>query len=57
VDGKDKLLLSKWDFICKYAGNKKAKKNIGMDVKKWDWYYSKVFKHAKNKKIACFSQS
>jgi len=48
VDGNDKLFLSKWDFICKHASSKEAKKNIGTNVKNWVWYYSRVSKHAKN---------
>ncbi len=42
-------MLLKWDFLCKHAHRKKIKKNIGIDVKKGDWYYSKVSRHAKNK--------
>jgi hypothetical protein len=48
VEGKDKLLLPKWDSFRKHAGCKKAKKNTRIDVKKGDWYYSKDSKHAKN---------
>jgi hypothetical protein len=30
VDGKDKLLLSQWDFVCKHVGSKKAKRILGL---------------------------
>jgi hypothetical protein len=36
VDGKDKLLVSKWDSFCKHVGHKKALKNVGSSVKKRD---------------------
>jgi hypothetical protein len=42
VEGKDKVLFAKWDFLAKHAGHKKAAKDIGIDVKKGDWYYSKA---------------
>jgi len=48
---KDKLLLPKWDFLCKHAGRKKTKKNIRTNVKKGHWYYSEDYKHAKNHKL------
>jgi hypothetical protein len=51
VEGKDKLLLPKWDSLCKHAVHKNAKKTIRTDVKKADWYYSKDSKHAKNHKL------
>jgi hypothetical protein len=51
VKRKDNLVLPKWDFLNKHAHCKNIKKNIGIDVKKGDWYYSKVSGHAKNKKI------
>jgi hypothetical protein len=38
-------------LLCKHASRKKAKKSIGTNVKKGDWYYSKDFKHAKNHKL------
>ncbi len=47
-------MFLKWDFFCKHAHRKKTKKNIGTNVKKWDWYYSKVSRHAKNKKLFTF---
>jgi hypothetical protein len=47
MEGKDQLLLPKWDSLYKHASHKKPKKNIGIDVKKGDWYYSKVSRHAK----------
>jgi hypothetical protein len=48
VEGKDKVLFAKWDFLVKHAGHRMATKDIGIDVKKGDYYYSKVCKHAKN---------
>ncbi len=44
---KDKLLILKWDSLCKRVGQKKAKKNIGL-MKKGEWYYTKSCKHVKN---------
>jgi hypothetical protein len=49
VKRKDNLVLPNWDFFHKHAHCKNTKKNIGIDVKKGDWYYSKVSRHAKNK--------
>jgi hypothetical protein len=54
VEGTNKLLFPKWDYLYKHVGCKKVEKNIRIDVKKRDWYYSKVSKHAKNKKNICF---
>ncbi len=48
VDGKDKLLLAKWDSFYIHVGHKKVEKNIMTNVKKKIWYYFKYFKHAKN---------
>ncbi len=48
MEGKDKFLFPKWDFLCKQVGYKKFDKNIGINVKKGDWCYLKVYKHAKN---------
>ncbi len=36
VDGKDKLLPTKWDSFCNHVGLKKAENNIGTNVKKKD---------------------
>jgi hypothetical protein len=36
VEGKDKVLSVKWDFLAKYASRRKAAKDIGTDVKKGD---------------------
>jgi len=47
VEGKDQLLLPKWDSLYKHASHEKLENNIGIDVKKGDWYYSKVSRHAK----------
>ncbi len=41
-------------FFCKHVRRKKVEKNIGTNVRKRDWYYSKVSKHAKNKKLLAF---
>jgi hypothetical protein len=51
VEGKHTLLALKWDSFYKHASCKKVHKNIGNNVKKGDWYYSKVFRHAKNQKL------
>jgi hypothetical protein len=40
---KNKLLAPKWAFRYKHACCKKADNNIEIDMKKGDWYYSKVF--------------
>ncbi len=42
------MLFIKWDFLAKHVGHRKSTKDIGIDVKKGDWYYFKVCKHAKN---------
>ncbi len=38
---KDKLFAPKWDSFCKHVSQNKANKNIGINVKKRDWFYSK----------------
>ncbi len=48
VEGKNKILVVKWDSLCKREGCQKAMRNMGSDVKKRDLFYSKVCKHAKN---------
>jgi hypothetical protein len=53
VEGKDKLLV-KWDSFCKNASRRKAKRNIGTNVKKGDLYHSKDCMHAKNHKLLAF---
>ncbi len=40
--------------MAKHANHRKAAKGIGIDVKKGDWYYSKVCKHAYNQKLFAF---
>jgi hypothetical protein len=42
LEGKYKLLALKWAFLYKHACCKKVDKNIEIDMKKGDWYYSKV---------------
>ncbi len=42
MEGKDKLLALKWAFLYKHACCKKVDKNNKIDMKKGDWYYSKV---------------
>jgi hypothetical protein len=54
VERKNKLFVPKWNYICKHAKHMKANKNIGTSVKKRDWYYSNVCKHAKNWKLHAF---
>jgi hypothetical protein len=44
------LFLSGIPFY-KHVRHKKVDKNIGINVKKGDYYYSKVCKHTKNKKF------
>jgi hypothetical protein len=51
VEGKDQIFIIKWDSLCKHVGRKKAKRNIGTNVKKRDWYHFKDCKHAKNHKL------
>jgi hypothetical protein len=48
VKGKNKILATKWDSLCKHAIHQKVVGNMGFDVKKGDWFYSNVCKHAKN---------
>ncbi len=48
VEGKHKLLAPS-EIL--FVNMQVAKKNIGNNVKKGDWYYSKVFRHAKNQKL------
>jgi len=48
VEGKDKIFAIKLDSLCKHVGWNKAKKNIGTNVKKGDWYHFKDNRHAKN---------
>jgi hypothetical protein len=48
VERKDKILVVKWDTLCKHASWHKVKNNIGINVKKGEWYYSKDYKHTKN---------
>jgi hypothetical protein len=50
VEGKNKILVAKGDSICKHEGCHKAMRNMEFDVKKRDWFYSKVCKYAKNQK-------
>ncbi len=45
------MLYAKWDSLAKHVGYKKDAKDIKNDVKKGDWYYYKVCKHAKNQKL------
>jgi hypothetical protein len=42
LEGKYKLLAPKWAFFYRHACCKKADKNTEIDMKKGDWYYSKV---------------
>jgi hypothetical protein len=51
MEGKDKILDVKWDSLCKHVSQRKTKNNIGTNVKRGDWYYSKYCKHAKNHKL------
>jgi heme-degrading monooxygenase HmoA len=51
VEGKDKILVTNWDTLCKHANWRKTQRNIGMNVKKGEWYHTKYCKHAKNHKL------
>jgi hypothetical protein len=51
VEGNFKPFIPKWDSLCKHVGHKKVNKNNGTNVKKRDWYYSKVYRHTKNQKL------
>jgi hypothetical protein len=48
VEGKDKIFATKLDSFCKNVGQSKVEKNIGINVKKGDWFSLKDSKHAKN---------
>jgi hypothetical protein len=48
VKGKNKILATKWDSLCKHVIHQKVVKNMGFNVKKRDWFYSNVCKHAKS---------
>ncbi len=48
------MLSTKWDSLTKHAGHRKVAKVIGTDVKKRDWYYFKVYRHANNHKLFVF---
>lgn len=48
VERKYKILVAKWDSLCKPTGWQKIKINIKINVKKGEWYYSKDCKHTKN---------
>ncbi len=56
MEGKDKMFATKWDSFCKYVGWRKTKRNIGTNVKKWDWYRSKDCRDVNNYKLLAFSQ-
>ncbi len=47
-------LFPKWGSFYKHASDKKVENNIGTNVLKGDWYYLKVYKHAKNQKLFVF---
>jgi hypothetical protein len=51
VEGKNKVLFAKWDYLVKHVGCRKVAKDIGTHVKKGDWYYIKLGRHAKNQKL------
>jgi hypothetical protein len=54
VERKDIILAIKWDSLYNHASKRKVEMNIGIDVKKGDWYHSKDCKHAKNYKLFAF---
>ncbi len=45
------MLFAKWDSLVKHVGYRKVAKDIGIDVKKGDWYYFKVCRHVENQKL------
>lgn len=51
VERKDKILVGKWDSLCKHICWQKDEKNIRTNVKKGELYYSQNSKHAKNHKL------
>lgn len=57
VERKDKILATKWDSFCKHVGWQKVLNNIGINVKKGEWYYSKYCKHTKKPYIVYFLYS
>ncbi len=57
VERKDKILATKWDYFCKHVGWQKVLNNIGINVKKGEWYYSKYCKHTKKPYIVYFLYS
>jgi len=54
VERKDKMFAIKLDSLYKHVGRSKAKRNIGTNVKKGDWYHFKENMHAKNYKLLGF---
>jgi hypothetical protein len=36
MEGKEKILVAKWDSLCKNASQRKVERNIGTNVKKGD---------------------
>ncbi len=51
MEGENKMLYVKWDFLAKHVGRIKTTKDIMTNVKKRDWYYYKICKHVKNQKL------
>ena len=45
ISGKPKIMGPKWDALSKHGGKRKATKNLGNGVKKWQWYIAKNCKH------------
>ncbi len=51
VEGNDRILVAKWNFLYKHASQQKTKKIIKTNVKKGELYYSQICKHAINHKL------
>ncbi len=57
VERKNKILVVKWNSLCKHVRHQKVVKNMGFRCEKREQFYSKVCKHAKNwKTLASYSQ-
>jgi hypothetical protein len=48
---KDKLFVLKWDYFCKHVVQKKANKNIGINLKKGIGFTRKIANMANTRKL------
>ncbi len=55
VEGKNKIFVTKWNSFYKQTNHQKVVRIMGSNVKKGNWFYSKVCKHAKDWKthVSC----